>query len=476
MLLSSKKGKCLCEFYVSDNDWGSHIVSITKFCENHQIIYDKYIEEYKKKFNNITRQYNNSPTNELVNNIINLQMDMIKFKKENLCSNHYEDVWCPCCDKILSSGRIKLHKTTKLHYRNLPTKDNEILKIAQRRVDMKKFNSMVNAGHVYGCINKFGDENTIEIHFMNPNTSEDRKKNLENNIIKTMYDSKRNFRTVTSIAKLFSPIEKYDQLIEFAFDNIKINKTNLINNKDKKYIDFIRYVDQLRDIDYSLTGHFMELCLSKILSDMTGKSLILPIEGGYRIYADPNITEKCSCVNQGAPPVGLGQPGYKLSYDSNVCLTCKKRYKIISSILSHKKYVNDISNKFNNCIKSLVIVSLGEQINYHRGLRFYINHEKIKKFIMIAHKINFDIMISYSKKIKNIPVYFSPNLSHYLNNSLLSAKADIIISDTLYEIKCVNNDVSKNRQYINQVLIYGSLCEIIVEKNGFNELKRVLNI
>jgi hypothetical protein len=110
---------CGCIKHEWSDDWCRSGISF-KYCKQHDEEYKKLGDKIQQKINTLKKQYIESPTNKLVNLIINAQRDQRPDKR--VTDNAY-NIICPCCNTHIS-GRVDSHIETLKHNRKLPENDD----------------------------------------------------------------------------------------------------------------------------------------------------------------------------------------------------------------------------------------------------------------------------------------------------------------------------------------------------------------
>lgn len=130
--------ECGCEIYEEDNDWGENRKYTKKFCQECKTLIDTKITMLENNKNEILEQYKLTPTNDLVNDLFDIQTNILK-KDERMSYRGYcqSKIYCLCCNTNIQFNNLNKHIKSLGHVNKLPIKYDTLINDA---INNNKFN------------------------------------------------------------------------------------------------------------------------------------------------------------------------------------------------------------------------------------------------------------------------------------------------------------------------------------------------
>jgi hypothetical protein len=258
------------------------------------------------------------------------------------------------------------------------------------------------------------------------------------------YSKKKMDGNLTMRIRMISNKPCYWYIMNHCFNKIDVLEQNthitILNN------DCTQFIHSLHLIEPSLTGNFFDYLIRRFICDITNK---------------PFYDSRAECECRGER-ISIGINDKKFMFDALPT----------SMYNSYQKTKNTSVYKTETILSEIFITSLSHTFAFC-GIP---SNDKINDLLVIIKNINIYVINSLKQFCidlikKRNDIELNPSLGHQiplLNNARIPADCDIIINETLYDIKCT---VGNNNIYeILQLLGYASL------KSSFNyPLRKKIN-
>ena len=273
----------------------------------------------------------------------------------------------------------------------------------------------------------------------NTEKNPDIKKFLYRKAWEEHYKKKSNIKNnLTKLIKIYDNECCWYCITENIFkENIKdnYNDEEILNNECKSFIK------NLYDVDEVLTGTYLEYVIRRIISERTKSEFKDSAVDDVICYPEELIMD-------------WSKENY---FDLN---------KLPISIKKSYKKIKDWNNETKNILLEIFIISLCNIIKYSNR----ININNVNKIIDLIQNTQ-DIIESFETPFNNLCENLLLNYKHTssdenLDNPIVSldskrigSRYDLIIDNTLYEIKCRNKNKATSNATLLQLLGYASLLK-----------------